>query len=76
MVGEFKGVDLMGVRVAGTDARDRGGRRKEIQVNPKRRSLSGALAMMCPTLFLKLLQEASRLEKTRSWLCCATVVDP
>ena len=39
MVGAFKGKDLMGVRVAGRGARDRGDRRKEVEVDPKYRSL-------------------------------------
>ena len=39
MVGEAKGEDVMGVRVAGRGARDRGERRKEVEVNPKYRSL-------------------------------------
>ena len=38
MVGEVKGVDVMGVRVSGRGARDRGDRRKEVEVNNKRRS--------------------------------------
>ena len=33
---EVKGVDLMGVLVAGRGARERGGRRSEVEVNPKR----------------------------------------
>ena len=36
VVGEVKGIDVMGVLVAGRGARDRGGRRKEVEVNPKR----------------------------------------
>ena len=38
VVGEVKGVDVMGVRVAGRGARYRGDRRKEVEVDPKRRS--------------------------------------
>ena len=36
VLGEVKGVDVMGVRVSGRGARDR---RKEVEVNNKRRSL-------------------------------------
>ena len=36
VVGEVKGIDVMGVLVAGRGARDRGDRRKEVEVNPKR----------------------------------------
>ena len=36
VVGEVKGEDVMGVRVAGRGARDRGDRRKQVEVNPKR----------------------------------------
>ena len=39
MVGQVKGVEEMGVRVARRGARDGKGRRKEVEVNPKRRSL-------------------------------------
>ena len=39
VVGDVKGIDVMGVRVAGRGARDRGDRRKEVEVNPKHRSL-------------------------------------
>ena len=38
VLGEVKGVDVMGVRVSGRRARDRGDRRKEVEVNNKRRS--------------------------------------
>jgi len=31
-----------------------------------------AFAMMCPTLLLRLLKKAARLEKTKSWLGCAS----
>ena len=34
--GRVKNVDVMGVRVAGRGARDRGDRRKEVEVKPKR----------------------------------------
>ena len=34
--GEVKGVDLMGVLVAGRGSRERGGRRLEVEVNSKR----------------------------------------
>ena len=34
--GEVKGVEMMGVRVAGREARERGGRRLEVEVNSKR----------------------------------------
>ena len=47
MVGEVKGVEMMGVLVASRGARERGGRGLEVEVNSK---LSAeALAMMCPT---------------------------
>ena len=36
VVGEVKGVEVMGVRVASRGARERGGRRMEIKVNSKR----------------------------------------
>ena len=36
VVGEVKGVEVMGALVAGRGARDRGGRRMEVEVNPKR----------------------------------------
>ena len=38
VVGEVKGVDVMGVLVAGRGARDRGDRRKEVEINPEHRS--------------------------------------
>ena len=39
MATAYKAVDVMGVRVAGRGARERGDRRKEVEVEPKRRSL-------------------------------------
>ena len=39
MVGEVKGIDVMGVLVAGRGARDRGGRRMEVEVKAKQRIL-------------------------------------
>ena len=36
VVGEVKGVEVMGVRVASRRARERGGRRMEVEVNSKR----------------------------------------
>ena len=38
MVGEVKGIEMMGVHVAGRGARERGGRRLEVEVNSKRGS--------------------------------------
>ena len=38
VVGEVNGVDVMGVRVAGRGARDRGNRTMEVEVSPKRGS--------------------------------------
>ena len=35
VVGEVKGIEMMGVLVAGRGARERGGRRLEVEVNPK-----------------------------------------
>ena len=59
-VKHVKGEDLMGVQVAG-----RGTRRKK-------RFSAEALAMKYPTFFLRLLKKAARLEKTKSWLGCAS----
>ena len=39
VVGQVEGVEQMGVRVARRVARDGGGRRKEVEVNSKLRSL-------------------------------------
>ena len=36
VVGEVKGIEMMGVLVAGRGARERGGRRLEVEVNSKR----------------------------------------
>ena len=36
VVRKVNGAHVMGVRVAGRGARDRGDRRKEVEVNPKR----------------------------------------
>ena len=36
VVGEVKGREMIGVLVAGRGARERGGRRLEVEVNPKR----------------------------------------
>ena len=36
MVGEVKGIEMMGVLVTGRGARERGGRRLEVEVNSKR----------------------------------------
>ena len=38
VVGEVKGIEMMGVLGAGRGARERGGRRLEVEVNSKRRS--------------------------------------
>ena len=40
VVGDVKGVDVIGVRIAGRGVRDRGDRREEVEINPNRRSLS------------------------------------
>ena len=37
MVGEVKGIEMMGVLIAGRGARERGGRRLEVEVDSKRR---------------------------------------
>ena len=63
MVREVKGIEKMSMLGAGRGARERGGRRLEVEVNSKRRS-PGHSAMTCPTLFLRLLKKAARLEKT------------
>ena len=56
VVGEVKGVEVMGLLVAGRGARERGGRRLEVEIT----SLSAeALAMMCSTLFLRPLKKAA-----------------
>ena len=61
--GEGEDVDLMGVLVAGRGARERGGSGEE-GWRLKLTLSAEALAMMCPTLFLRLLKKAARLEKT------------
>ena len=38
MVGEVKGIEMMGVLIAGRGARERGDRRLEVKVDSKRRS--------------------------------------
>ena len=65
MVGEVKGVDLVGMRVAvrgmhlrrGTEGTER--RRLRLTL------IAVALAMMCPTLVLRLLKKAARVAKTQ-----------
>ena len=59
VVGEVKGVDLMGVLVAGRRGiEDAEGRRLRLTRSAE------ALAMMCPTFFLRPWNKAARLEKT------------
>ena len=67
VVGEAKGVDVMGVRVAGSGEGQRE-RRKEVEVNPKYRSLGHDVS----NLFSWPLKKAARVEKTESGLGCAS----
>ena len=67
VVGEINSADVVGVRVAGIGARDRWDRRKEAEVDLFN---AEALAMMCPTLFLRSLKKAADLEKTEDSLGC------
>ena len=68
VVGEVKGVEMMGVllRAEGRGREGAEGRRLRLTRSAE------ALAMMCPTLFLRPLKKAARLEKTKSWLGCAS----
>jgi len=58
VVGEVKGVEEVGMRFACRGARSRGDRRSEIEVDPK----PVAFAMICPTLLLRPLKKAARLD--------------
>ena len=54
VLGEVKGGDLMGVRVADRRGRHRGKRGKEVQVHPKRRSLGHKVS----NLVLEIIEES------------------
>ena len=65
---EVKGIDVMAcaLRAGGRGVEGTEGRRLTLTLS------AAALAMISPTLFLKPLKKAARLEKTKSWLGCAS----
>ena len=67
MVGQVEGEEQVGVRVAGRGARDGGGRRKEVDVVPKRRSLGhDASNLILYVAFIGSLK-AGALHSIREW---------
>ena len=67
MVGEVKGVDDVGVRVACRGTWSRGDQRGKIVVEPKRRNCRHDISdLALETLLLRPLKKATRLEKTES----------
>jgi hypothetical protein len=62
VVGEVKGADELGVRVACRGARSRGIEGARLRLTRS----AVAFAMICPTLLLRPLKKAARLEKTWS----------
>ena len=60
VVREVKGIEKMSMLGAGRGARERGEEGWRLRLTRS----AEALAIMCPTLFLRLLKKAARLEKT------------